>query len=166
MEISKNVMHFNPEVAGPITLSSVEMTPRFDKHKTLAYEEDGKHEPIPNEVHRRLKTFCVLNRPTAIAVIGMDKGKSWLRIIYHHMFHRRQMEGMLSLSVHMAEKRIADVSSDGPLDKAVIRTFLDDIPTSEELAFVVLDRNGFHRVGRPELFVEGLYLFCNGKETS
>lgn len=164
MRISEGVTQFRPDKTESSRLLNVEKTPRFAKHKTITHREDGPNTPVANEARKRLSAFCRLNRPTAIAVIGMDEEESRVDILYHHAFHQRQIEGMLSLAVHMGEKPIADVSADLSLEPDVVRRFLAEVPLSTETAFLVLDHNGLHRNGRPDLFVEGLYLFCTRKE--
>lgn len=166
MGISESVTLFRPEKTERTKRLSVEKTPRFDNHKKISVSEESTNKPVANDIRRRLEALAVMNRTAAIAVIGMDEGRSRLDVLYHHAFHRRQMEGMLSLAIHMGEKRIADVMADKPLDRHVVKQFLAGVPKMEETAFLVLDHNGLHRSGRPELFAEGLYLFCTGKENT
>lgn len=164
MSISTDIARFRPTTGTSSTLLPFERTPTFDRHHTIRLERDSTLIPVIDTNVRRLKALARLNAPAALVAISNVNGRIVLDIVYHHAFHRRQMEGMLALSVHMGDKRIADVSADLPLDKGTVKSFLDDIPGEAEVAFLVLDRNGLHRMGRQELFHEGLHLFCNRKE--
>lgn len=164
MSISESLSLFRPTTGTSSPLRPFERTPEFKKHQTLHLERDTRLVPSDERHLKRLKVLTRLNHPSAVAVIWVEDGRVSLDLIYHNAFPVRQMEGMLSLGVHMGEKGIADVSADLSIEKDAVKTFTDSIPAGAEVAFLVLDRNGLHRTGRQELIHEGLHLFCNRKE--
>lgn len=166
MSISSDITQFRPTTENHSRLRPFERTPRFETSRTIRVSKNGTFQTEGEDLRPRLKGFCRLNRPTAVAVVTMSCDGVHLDVLYHHAFHPRQMEGMLSLGVHMGEKRIADTTADLPLEREDITTFLDSLPEEGEIAFLLLDRNGLHRFGRAQLLHEALHLFCNRKEST
>ena len=165
MKLAREVMSFQiqPRPSPAVRTTHVEWTNRPRATHRLHLEKDGDFVTVPNELRHRFETLCRLNRPAALVVLSMTNRTFRLDALTHHAF-RGELEGMLSLAVHMGDKPIADISSPASLSRDSIRTFLDGLPPSEEIAYVVLDKNHLHRGGRMELFWTGLHLYCNRKE--
>lgn len=149
--------------APAVRTTHVEWTNRPGTSSRLQLERPGDFFPVANDTGRRFRTLCRLNRPAAILVVSMTADTVRLDALYPPSEARR-LEGMLALAVHMDDKPLANVSSRAFLGERPIRTFLSDLPPGDELAFIIIDKSGFHRSGRRDLFAEALHLFCNRKE--
>lgn len=152
-------------------LLNVERAP--DHKKTIATEHEYLTRLPPKadrKVFREFQSFVTIGKPelVVLSTLGPD-GYVRVHSMRRRCHGRADVQGALSLALHMGEYEIASVVGTSKPDMRSLNVFLRQMGETypgetTEYAFVGLTKNGFKKSGRDELLTEALYAFVCGRD--
>lgn len=171
-----NALYLTPEIFTvpeiPLQpLLNVQVAPKFDAPR-IALSKKTTLSPTENrETFRAYIGSLKMSRPSLALLISLrNDGYLDVHAIRHKIHTAGDIQGAISLGIHMNEATHSQLNHSKKISKGAIHEHCDDLRETfvrggdVEHAYLIIDEQGTRRIGRQELFIEALYAFACRKE--